>query len=75
MSAWSVTSQRTPVTGAPASSESSAADSATRRSWASLTSTLAPSSMQRRATAEPMPVPAAAVTTTVRPSSRRWPSM
>jgi len=40
----------------------------------SLISTVAPSSMQRFATAKPMPVPAAAVTTTVRPSSRPWPS-
>ena len=36
-----------------------------RRSWKSLIKTLAPSSAARLATAKPMPVPAAAVTTTV----------
>ena len=74
MSSCTVTLQAADATGAPASSASSSAASARRRSWASLIRTVAPSSMHRRATAEPMPVPAAAVTTTVRPSSRRWPS-
>src|SRR5512139_2669657 len=39
----------------------------------SLIMTVAPSSTQRRATEKPMPVPAAAVTSTVLPSRRRWP--
>ena len=35
--------------------------------------TVAPSSIALRATADPMPVPAAAVTTTVLPASSPWP--
>src|SRR5690606_20500632 len=42
------------------------------RSWRSLMATRAPSSAHRRAVAYPMPVPAAAVTSTVRPASRLW---
>ncbi len=45
-----------------------------RRSWASETTTVAPSSMQRRAVAKPMPVPAAAVMTTTLPSRSPWPA-
>ena len=56
-----------------AAAPSSAAVSASRRSCASLTTTVAPSSMQRFAVAWPMPVPAAAVTSTRLPSSRLWP--
>src|SRR5690606_4925423 len=57
--------------GVPASD---AAVSARRRSWASLTTTVAPSASSRRAVAEPMPVPAAAVTTATLPASRSWPA-
>ena len=52
---------------------SSAADSASRRSWASEIRTVAPSSMHRLAVAKPMPVPAAAVTTTRLPASSPCP--
>ena len=51
---------------------SSAADSPSRRSWRSESITRAPSSAQRRAVAKPIPVPAAAVTSTVLPASRPW---
>src|SRR5207248_3271808 len=53
---------------------SCSADSASRRSWRSLRTTSAPSSAHRLAVAKPMPVPAAAVTSTVLPWSRAWPS-
>ena len=52
---------------AAGSSASASAASPSRRSWASDTTTVAPSSMHRLAVAKPMPVPAAAVTTTTLP--------
>jgi hypothetical protein len=48
---------------------SSSAVSRKRRSCKSVIATCAPSSIQRRAVADPIPVPAAAVTSTVRPSN------
>src|SRR3712207_3692698 len=48
---------------------SCSADSASRRSCLSDTTTRAPSSAQRLAVAKPIPVPAAAVTSTVLPAS------
>jgi hypothetical protein len=58
----------------PVSFPSSPAASSRRRSWMSLIITAAPSSAQRRAAAKPMPVPAAAVTSTVLPARSWWPS-
>ena len=68
--AWSVTSHTTVAGVVPATSVRRSAASPRRRSWWSLITTVAPSSAQRFATANPMPVPAAAVTRTVFPASR-----
>jgi hypothetical protein len=54
----------------PVSAAIRSAASPRRRSWKSLMRTRAPSSAARLATAKPIPVPAAAVTTTVLPFSR-----
>src|SRR5258708_3897030 len=67
-----VTSQTIASGFSPAMSARSSAASPSRRSCRSLIATRAPSSAQRRAVANPIPVPAAAVTTTVFPASRPW---
>ncbi len=58
---------------APNSAASAASVSFSRRAWASLIRIRAPSSRNLRAVAPPIPAPAAAVSTAVRPFSRPWP--
>lgn len=70
----SVTSHGTALTdSAPNSPASSVLYSLSLRVWVSLIRTRAPSSRKRRAVAPPMPAPAAAVITAVRPLSRPCP--
>ncbi|COW45449.1 Uncharacterised protein [Mycobacterium tuberculosis] len=76
-STWAVdvTSHTTCSTRPSPSADNSAAVSPSRRSWWSEITTSAPSAKARRAVAEPMPVPAAAVTTTTLPSRSPCPAI